>query len=610
MEEIMKSPQHMRIIQIDITNACTRLCSNCTRFCGHHKKPFFMDYETFVRAIDSMEGYVGTVGVMGGEPTLHPEFERFVQYMQQKYKDTYLPREDKFVYPQKNFMQAVLEREFENTCGHDSGLGVRQTVNGPGLFSAMGKIYRKYYELIQDTFRYQAVNDHTNPMYHQPALITRKELGIGDDEWFKLRDACWVQNEWSATITPKGAFFCEIAGALDMLFAGPGGWAIEKGWWKREISDFGAQLNWCELCGLACHTFTRDANEEIDDVSPMLLEKLKEINSPKLGRGKVRVVQIEGGAISGESKASDKRFGATMPYAESYEARFNERNSALFTHEFVSCVICEGSVLSDALVRVIANNLKQFDKVSILCASKAVQEQLEAQFSSVVAYGYEGGTLGNGLNRVLSDGKDDQAIVFSTDSVVFHDEFVAKAKKLVINPGTLHYVTFPSGNSKLSKTVINGSDIQSGFAGLLFKNALSLRELGFDRIAQVKAFDDIVRQWQVGKTVDFSNLSGYDSIDTKLKQGVRYAIYGAGNIGRIAMDQAKFIGADVAFIVDTDTAKHGQDFCGKPIYTPEKLISDIQLYDKVIVASLFYFYEIKQRLLGMGIEEAKIVLLG
>ena len=77
----MKSPQDMRIIQIDVTNACIHNCSNCTRFCGHHKKPFFMDVETFKQAVDSMEGYVGTVSMMGGEPTIHPHFEEMVRYL-------------------------------------------------------------------------------------------------------------------------------------------------------------------------------------------------------------------------------------------------------------------------------------------------------------------------------------------------------------------------------------------------------------------------------------------------------------------------------------------------------------------------------------------------
>ena len=81
----MRSPMDMRIIQIDVTNACVHTCSNCSRMCGHHKKPFFMDFETFKKAVDSLDGFEGTVGIMGGEPTLHPEFERFTQYLSSKY---------------------------------------------------------------------------------------------------------------------------------------------------------------------------------------------------------------------------------------------------------------------------------------------------------------------------------------------------------------------------------------------------------------------------------------------------------------------------------------------------------------------------------------------
>ena len=43
----MKSPKDMSKIQIDITNACGNMCSNCTRFCGHHVKTFFMDFDNF-----------------------------------------------------------------------------------------------------------------------------------------------------------------------------------------------------------------------------------------------------------------------------------------------------------------------------------------------------------------------------------------------------------------------------------------------------------------------------------------------------------------------------------------------------------------------------------
>jgi MoaA/NifB/PqqE/SkfB family radical SAM enzyme len=81
----MRSPKDMRTIQIDITNACVHKCSNCTRFCGHHKKPFFMEWETFKKAVDSLSGFKKRIGIMGGEPTLHPQFERFVRYLGEKH---------------------------------------------------------------------------------------------------------------------------------------------------------------------------------------------------------------------------------------------------------------------------------------------------------------------------------------------------------------------------------------------------------------------------------------------------------------------------------------------------------------------------------------------
>ena len=88
---------------------------------------------------------------------------------------------------------------------------------GPGLWTSMVEPYYRHFELIQDIFSFQNLNDHQNASLHQPLLVSRKDLGISDEDWYPLRGRCWVQNSWSATITPKGAFFCEVAGALDML---------------------------------------------------------------------------------------------------------------------------------------------------------------------------------------------------------------------------------------------------------------------------------------------------------------------------------------------------------------------------------------------------------
>ena len=266
----MRSPAEMSIIQIEITNACTHRCSNCTRFCGHHRNPFFMDYPTFKNAVDSLVDFPGMVGIMGGEPTLHPQFAQLATYCAEKIKPdcALIPLTE----PIKDF--AAYRHLHLRTHSHKSG-----------LWTSLGNKYYEHFELIQDVFGYQCINDHVNSGLHQALMITRKELGIPDSDWVKFRDKCWIQNLWSASITPKGAFFCEIAAALDMLFDGPGGWPIEPGWWKRTPNDSKDQLHWCEMCSAALKVPSHQANIERDIISPAMLEELKVIGSPKIEKG-------------------------------------------------------------------------------------------------------------------------------------------------------------------------------------------------------------------------------------------------------------------------------------------------------------------------------------
>ena len=270
----MRSPKDMGIIEIDITNACVHSCSNCTRFCGHHKQPYFMELEFFKRAVDSLEGYEGQIGIMGGEPTLHPQFEKIVEYIKDKKR---ISNVSMLVGPVSD-MQFHIEsmvNDYPNA----------KTV----LLSSISRSYYKNIEIINDTFEHQLLNDHSSDSLHQALLMSRKELGIDDDTWLERRDNCWIQNTWSASITPKGAFFCEVAGALDMLFDGPGGWKVESGWWKRKPSDFGDQMKWCEYCSACLDAPKRLSHDERDDVTPGIYEKLLKADSPKLKQGKVVV---------------------------------------------------------------------------------------------------------------------------------------------------------------------------------------------------------------------------------------------------------------------------------------------------------------------------------
>lgn len=278
-------------IQIELTNACIHQCSNCTRFCGHHQKPFFMDWDTFKKAVDTTKDWPKLVGIMGGEPTLHPEFERYVEYASEirpKYFEI-----GGGVKPTKSLSYYIEDANMVK------GVLVNKSLRGLGLWTSACQTYIKHYELIQDTFIIQCVNDHIASSRHQAWLMTRKEFGISDHEWVRMRDNCWWQ-QWvgSPSVTPKGAFFCEVAAAMDMLFDGPGGWKIENNWWNRTPEDYKEQLMWCEYCSGAFCDLDRDANEQIDDVSPLMYEKLVSIGSPKANNGKIVIHKPADNSVS------------------------------------------------------------------------------------------------------------------------------------------------------------------------------------------------------------------------------------------------------------------------------------------------------------------------
>lgn len=269
----MRSPAEMGNIQIDITNACVHACANCTRFCGHHRKTFFMSFDAFKRAVDSLDEWGGCVGVIGGEPTLHPEFERFADYLNEK---RYGGKKRGYSRKPISDLNRHIWAELLNWS----------EPRRSGLWSSISASYYKHFETINDTFKVQLLNDHYNKSIHQALLMNHEDLGITGEEWIKKRDACWIQNTWSAAITPKGAFFCEVAGALDMLFDGDGGWEVEPGWWKRTPDQFGDQLKWCEMCSGCLDVPKRLSNDERDDITPTNLKRLEQLGSPRIKAGK------------------------------------------------------------------------------------------------------------------------------------------------------------------------------------------------------------------------------------------------------------------------------------------------------------------------------------
>lgn len=280
----MRSPATMETIQIELTSACVKRCSNCTRFSGTKQKEFFIEESEFHAAIDSLVEYSqqphAMVGFMGGDPVLHPKFAEFCDYAISKISRDKLGLWSTF--PDSPKYRAYAEticRTFGNILLNDHS---RDDILHAPVLMASEEYFRKPCEAVRENPDW----DHADCQECGGGRSVTDDLSL-----FAAVDRCWVQESWSASINPKGAWFCEVAAALSDLFDGPEGWKVEPGWWKRTPKDFQAQMDWaCRKCGAALPLErVRNSQDNRDDVSPGNLERLKKIKSRKVARGEVAV---------------------------------------------------------------------------------------------------------------------------------------------------------------------------------------------------------------------------------------------------------------------------------------------------------------------------------
>ncbi len=246
------------IAQIDITNACHLACANCTRLVSHHRPAYFMSVDCFRQAVESLDGFPGRIGLMGGEPGLHPQFREILAAFRELVPDR-------------------RKREFW-TAGHN---------------------WLKYTDDILATFDEDliAYNDHTQEDgKHQPLLVAVQEVVEDKALMWELIHNCPFQARWSPSITDRGAFFCEIAGAQDRAMGGPGGWKVEPGWWNKTPEQFQDQVErYCPNCSgclpMPAVSDGRGGRDgpTYDIVSPGNLEKLIAAGSPKAIKGHVEI---------------------------------------------------------------------------------------------------------------------------------------------------------------------------------------------------------------------------------------------------------------------------------------------------------------------------------
>jgi organic radical activating enzyme len=248
----MRSPEHMHIICVDVTNKCDLACSNCTRLLKNQDSLWEMTPENFRLALRSLKDFKGIIAMIGGNPCVHTQFERLCEVFCEE-----IPNQHQRGLWTNNYFKhrEVIEKTF-------GGLNL----NPHNEERANEKLKDLHNVMVnQRGFNggYYAGNSR-----HAPLLTAVKDLYPEKEMWEKIA-GCDVNREWSASIVQNNgnlrAYFCEVAASFDLARGTDNGHPVVEGWWKRPIREFEGQIkHFCTGCGVPARLRGSMDNEQID----------------------------------------------------------------------------------------------------------------------------------------------------------------------------------------------------------------------------------------------------------------------------------------------------------------------------------------------------------
>lgn len=270
------------VMQIHVTRACDKSCFGCTQGSNLAGKPVMIPVDEYAKALDSIQGYFGVVGMFGGNPVMHPQFETLCEILRSKF-----PKEQCGLW-----------------CNNPRGKGgVMGATFNPAVSNLnVHEDRAAHAEFVRDWPECRSVlKGLDTDSRHSPPFVAMKDVIPDEETRWKLIADCDINKYWSAMlchVPTRGlrAFFCEIAGAQAMLHGDDPGWPdlglpAEPGWWRKPMADFAAQVDfYCHRCGIPLRRYGQLANGgEREEVS----ETHRDIYKPKKPDRRVALITLE-----------------------------------------------------------------------------------------------------------------------------------------------------------------------------------------------------------------------------------------------------------------------------------------------------------------------------
>lgn len=278
------------IIQVVVTRSCDIFnCSNCTQLLPFRKDPQVMSLACAEEALQSLEGWPGIVGMFGGNPCTHPQFQEMCGLWEK-----YVP---------------VRQRGLWTNNLMGKGFVASMTfVDGVSRFNFNVHTNGKAADEMRRFFPKTKVHGEHKQSVHGALLGFHGDYGVNDNDWYEARERCDINQKWSAGIYAREAmkkkmpiageqmqsceqkpfvYFCEVAGAIDGVTGENNGLPAVKDWWQKPIGDFSRQIDRC--CDRNCVVPLKYKGSADLDFNYDMSKSVMPLTTDRIDRAKVTV---------------------------------------------------------------------------------------------------------------------------------------------------------------------------------------------------------------------------------------------------------------------------------------------------------------------------------